>query len=185
LFQSLFGHGYVVAATALTIIALSMLANTGTGPNGALLQMAGRSGVILGIWAIGLAINIGLNVWLIPRMGLVGAAIAWTASIIFITIVTSTILWRSFGFQPFGHGYWIAAGAALGCYGALGLAARLAFGTGVVTFLVYALVSSALYAVLLFRWRSTLNLDAFESLYGGFFRGARKLQATIAGGNGR
>jgi len=185
LFQSLFGHGYVVAATALTIIALSMLANTGTGPNGALLQMAGRSGVILGIWAIGLAINIGLNVWLIPRMGLVGAAIAWTASIIFITIVTSTILWRSFGFQPFGHGYWIAAGAALGCYGALGLAARLAFGTGVVTFLVYALVSSALYAVLLFRWRSTLNLDAFESLYGGIFRGARKLQATIAGGNGR
>jgi O-antigen/teichoic acid export membrane protein len=182
LFLSVFGHGYVIASSALTILALAMLANTGTGPNGAILQMAGRSGVILVIQAISLAINIGLNVWLIPRIGLVGAAIAWLASIAFMVIVTAAILWRNYRFEPFGTGYAITAGAALACYGVLGLAARLAFGRGVVTFLLYAVVSSVLYGLVLFRWRDKLDLDAFESVYGGVVRRARTLRATIAGG---
>jgi O-antigen/teichoic acid export membrane protein len=165
LFLSVFGHGYLIASSALTTLALAMLANTGTGSSGALLQMAGRSGVILGIQAISLAINIGLNVWLIPRIGIEGAAIAWLASIVYTAIVTSTIIWRNFGMEPFGSGYWLTAAAGLGCYGVLGLAARVAFGTGGVAFVAYLIVSSALYGLVLFRWRKTLRFDAFESLY--------------------
>jgi O-antigen/teichoic acid export membrane protein len=182
LFLRLFGHGYVIASASMTILALAMLPQTGSGPNGTILQMAGRSGVNLGLQAVSFAINLGLNIWLIPRLGLVGAAIAWLASIVVFTLATSIIIWRSFGVQPFGKGFTISAGAALGCYGVLGLVARLMFGTGLLTFALYAVVSSSLYAVLLFKWRSELNLDAFESLYRGVFRRARGRRAPVGGG---
>ena len=179
LFLSLFGHGYVVASSALTILSLAMLASTGTGPNGALLQMAGRSGVILALQATSLVINVGLNLWLIPRLGLTGAAIAWTASILFIATLTNTILWRNFRIEPFGSGYLITAGAVLGCYGVLGLATRLVFGTGVIAFLLYAVVSTVLCGLVLFRFRATLNFDAFESLYSSLFRRVRQFRAAM------
>jgi O-antigen/teichoic acid export membrane protein len=168
LFLSLFGRGYVIAASALTILALAMLPNAGSGPNSAILDMAGRSGVNLGLLVISLTINVGLNVWLIPRIGLPGAAIALLASTTFLTILTSTILWRNFRLEPFGTGYWIVGGAALGCYGVLGLAVRFALGTGATTFAVFAVVSSCLYVAVLYRSREALNLDAFESLYSRF-----------------
>jgi O-antigen/teichoic acid export membrane protein len=178
---SLFGHGYVIASSALTVLSLAMLVSTGTGPSGPLLQMAGRSGVVLAIQGISLVLNLGLDIWLIPRIGLVGAALGWLASILISQLAISGVIWRNFGVQPFGSGYWITGGAALGCYGVLGLATRLAFGATAVAFVSYAIVSSVLYAVVLFRWRKTLQFDAFESLYGGIFRRARRMRASIAG----
>jgi O-antigen/teichoic acid export membrane protein len=181
LFMSIFGHGYLTASSALTILSLAMLTNTGTGPNGPLLQMGGRTGIILGIQAVGLAINVGLNVWLIPRIGLRGAAIAWLACIAFIAFVTAAFVWRDFRAAPFGGGFAISTGAALGCYGVLGLATRLAFGTGPAAFVIYAIVASALYGFVLFKWRSALNLDAFESVWRGVFRKVRKLHIRLTG----
>jgi len=181
LFMSVFGHGYLTASSALTILACAMLASTGTGPNGAVLQMGGRSGVILGMQAVGLAVNVGLNLWLIPRIGLPGAAIAWLACILFITTLTAAFVWHSFRASPFGAGYAVSAGTALGCYGVLGLATRLAFGTRPAVFAVYFIVASVLYGIMLFRWRSTLNLDAFESVWRGVWRRGRKLRARLPG----
>lgn len=169
-FQRLFGHGYVVAAPALTIVALAMLANSGTGPNGTLIQMSGRSGVTLGVWGIGAAINVGLNAWLIPTMALEGAAIAWLGTVVSTAVMFNAMLWHDFRLKPFGRGYVLAAGASLGCYGVLGALVRLTLGTGARSFVTYALVSSALYGYLMFRWRKDLNLDAFESLSGRLLR---------------
>jgi O-antigen/teichoic acid export membrane protein len=170
LFLSVFGHGYLVAVPALSILALSMLANTGTGANSVLLQMAGRSGLALAMLGGGLAINVGLDLWLIPVIGINGAAIGWMATIMEIAVVTNLILWRNYRIHPFGDGYWIAAGSALACFGVLGLIVRATFGTGIGTFFGYAVVSSTLYAVVLFKNRTRLNLDAFESLYGKLLR---------------
>ncbi len=170
LFLSVFGHGYLVAVSALAILSLSMLANTGTGGNSVLLQMAGRSGVALSMLAAGAGINVGLDVWLIPRYGIDGAAIGWTATIFEMALVTNFILWRWYRIHPFGKGYWIVGGAAVVCFGAVGLVFRLVFGTGVATFAVFAVVSCALYGTVLFKNRDTLHLDAFGSLYGKVFQ---------------
>jgi O-antigen/teichoic acid export membrane protein len=177
MFLSLFGHGYTIASSALTTLGLAALLSTGTGPSGPLLQMAGRSGVVLAIQGVSLVLNLGLDIWLIPRIGLVGAALGWMASIVVSQVAISVIIWRNFGVQPFGSGYWITAGAALGCYGVLGLATRLVFGATAAAFVPYAIVSSVLYALVLFRWRTTLQFDAFESLYGGIFRRARRMRS--------
>jgi O-antigen/teichoic acid export membrane protein len=168
MFMTIFGHGYRIGVSALTIIALAMVVNVGTGPNGLLLLMAGRSSLNLLLQGLGLVINVGLNIWLIPVLGLVGAAIAWTATILVTSCLASLILWRSFRITPFGRGYAIVCATAGGCFGVLGLMFRLAFGTGFTTFVVFAVVSCCLYVVVLYRAREALNLDAFESLYSRF-----------------
>jgi O-antigen/teichoic acid export membrane protein len=168
MFMTIFGHGYRIGVSALTIIALAMVVNVGTGPNGLLLLMAGRSSLNLLLQSLGLVINVGLNIWLIPILGLPGAAIAWTATILVTSSLASLILWRSFGITPFGRGYAIVCLAAGGCFGVLGLMFRLVFGTGVTTFAVFAVVSSCLYVAVVYRSRDALNLDAFESLYSRF-----------------
>jgi O-antigen/teichoic acid export membrane protein len=165
LFMTIFGHGYRSGAGALTILSLAMLVTIGTGPNGLLLLMSGRSGLNLAIQGLGLAVNVGLNVWLIPILGLPGAAIAWAATILVTCFCASFILWKSFRIQPFGRGYLAVVLAAGGCFGALGLIARAAFGTGVVTFVVFAIVSCSLYAGALFKARRVLNLDAFGAAF--------------------
>jgi hypothetical protein len=62
------------------------------------------------------------------------------------------------------------------------MAARLAFGTGVATFVVFSIVSSGIYGFLLFRERRTLNLQAFESLYKRFAAKSRLSFARSAHG---
>jgi O-antigen/teichoic acid export membrane protein len=186
MFMSVFGPNYTIAVGSLTILALAMLANTGTGSCGVLLLMSGRTKLMLGLQAAGLAVNVGLNLWLIPHHGpfggLVGAALSWTATILLLAVSQVVAIRRSFGILPFGRGYAVVAIAALGCFGALGLATRLAFGTGVATFVVFSIVSSGIYGIVLFRERRTLNLQAFESLYKRFAAKSRLSVARSAHG---
>jgi O-antigen/teichoic acid export membrane protein len=163
-FMSLFGHRYQMADSALMILAAATLANTGTGCNGVVLLMSGRSWVNLWIAGLGLGINVGVDVVLIPRLGLVGAAIGWTATIFVTAVVASGLLWKLYRISPFGSGYIPMAAATLACFGVPGLIARLAFGTRPLTFVAYAVVSSALYAGALYHWRRTFHLHAFTSM---------------------
>jgi O-antigen/teichoic acid export membrane protein len=174
-FQRLFGSGYVLGSTALSILACSMLVNTGTGPNGITLQMSGKSGQTLFMLTVGLLLNVGLNIWLIPTMGLVGAAIAWTATLVSNAVIANGFLWRQFRFTPFGPGYAYAAAASLGCFGVLGLATRLVFGASLMSLVAFGLVSSSIYVVVVYRGRHILRLDAFESIYAVVFRIGRRL----------
>jgi O-antigen/teichoic acid export membrane protein len=186
MFMSVFGHNYTIAVGSLTILALAMLANTGTGSCGVLLLMSGRTKLMLGLQAAGLAVNVALNLWLIPHHGpfggLVGAALSWTATILLLAVGQVVAIRRAFGILPFGRGWGVVALASLGCFGALGMAARLAFGTGVATFVVFSIVSSGIYGFLLFRERRTLNLQAFESLYKRFAAKSRLSFARSAHG---
>jgi O-antigen/teichoic acid export membrane protein len=182
LFMSIFGAGYGIAASALSVLALAMLVNTGTGSTGVLLLMSGRSGLMLAFLAAGLGANVGLNLWLIPAHGpfggLVGASIAWMVTILIMAIGPTIAIWRINGVLPFSRGWVVAALASGACFGILGLATRLVFGVRVVSFAVFAVVSTAAYAAVLFKWRQDLNVDAFGSLFGRFVRRFRVGKAT-------
>ena len=178
-FTALFGHKYQIADTALVILSLSTLANTGTGCNGMVLLMAGRSGVNLAMAGIGLAINVGLGVLLIPHLGLTGAAIGWTATILFSAAFASTLLWKLYRISPFGPGYPRIAAAAILCYAVPGLVLRLAFGARPLTFAAFAVVSSVLYAGALWFWRRDFHLDAFSSLVVRIRPGAQSAAAVV------
>jgi len=78
-----FGPGFAVVYPALTILVFGELVNTITGLNGMFLNMTGHQNVLKNIMAAAALLNIVLNLWLIPKLGFNGAAIASTASLCF------------------------------------------------------------------------------------------------------
>ena len=77
-----FGAGYDSGHSVVTILALAMLFATACGPADSVLLMAGRSWLSLWNTTIALALSIGLNLVLIPKAGITGAAITWAIATI-------------------------------------------------------------------------------------------------------
>ncbi len=166
IYLSAFGHGYAGAGQYATVIlGLTMLLATGTGPVDVMLLMAGRSGLSLANNAAALVVDLTLNVVLIPWLGVTGAAIAWAAALATRNILPLVQVQRLFGMTPTGAGLGLAAGSALGCFGALPLIARLTFGTTAT--LAGLVLGAACYAGLLWAGRSRLALTAFAALLPG------------------
>ncbi len=79
--DAVFGAAYQPAAVPLMILVVGQLASVVTGAVGYLLMMAGRQNLWLGLSLAALAGDVVLNVVLIPRFGLAGAAVATTVSL--------------------------------------------------------------------------------------------------------
>ena len=165
-----FGSGFDQGATALAILSMAMLVNLGTGNVTVVLLMGGKSSWNLLNTAVALSLNVGLNLALIPRFGMEGAAVAWAVSIIVDNLMALTEVRLFLGMRPFGVGYLPATSAALGCFGVVGLAARAMLGPTGDTFVVFLAVSIPLYAMVLWRLRRRLHLD---ELAGAFVSGPR------------
>jgi len=75
------------ALSAFAILASAQWVNAMCGPVMYLLNMTDRERMALKILAASAVLNVVLNIWLVPRMGLVGAA--WATAI-------GTVLWNTF-----------------------------------------------------------------------------------------
>ncbi len=98
---ALFGPDFVKGSTALIILAAAYLVMTGTGPAGDVVLMTGRSKAILYAAAASGALGLGLNAYLIPRYGLIGAASATGLAIAFGNLANVLMAWRFTGLQPY------------------------------------------------------------------------------------
>lgn len=156
----IFGGGFSRGATALLILALAQLVNLGTGNVLIVLLMAGKSSWNLINSAISVALNIGLNLILIPRWGINGAAVAWAVSILCTNLAALIEVRYLLKLRPFGRGYFVIAGAAAVCFGVAGIVIRAAMGMTLVSVATYAVVASAAYGFLLWRSRELLQLSA-------------------------
>ncbi len=79
--------GAAATGAAVTVIfAFGQLVNAATGPCGTLLNMSGRVTVNMYDNLAALALNILLNLWLIPAYGIIGAAVAWSVSLAAVNI---------------------------------------------------------------------------------------------------
>lgn len=154
----IFGNGYQGGATALAVLAVAGLVNLGTGNVMVLLLMAGKSTWTLLDAAGSLTVNLALNLLLIPHIGITGAAIAWSVSIIGTNVVALFQLNRALGLRPFGSGYPLACAAPIICFGVVGAGARMLLGTSVEAAGLTVVVGSLLYLVALFRFRGDLLL---------------------------
>jgi O-antigen/teichoic acid export membrane protein len=121
---AIFGHRFVVGASVTIILAGGKLVDSATGPCGLMLNMSGRPGLSLVDNVIALALNIGLNIWLIPRHGIVGSAWAWAVSLAVVNIARVVQVRRVLGMFPFGIGEARALVAAL-LAAAMALSVRL------------------------------------------------------------
>jgi O-antigen/teichoic acid export membrane protein len=154
----IFGHGFGAGRGALLVLGLTMLAATAVGTVDVVLLMGGRSSWNLYNTVAGLSLNLVLNLVLIPHLGITGAAIAWSSSILITNLAPLAQVWHFMGLHPFGRGFPKAAMAAGICYGALGLAVRLTLGTSFPVFIAYLVVAGIGYLAFLWRFRQDLEL---------------------------
>ena len=101
----LFGSLYIEASIALQILALGMFIHTFLGPNGVTLIITGKTRFSMWTSLIGVIINIALNIFLIPTLGILGAAIASASSLAVINLLKSTWLYLLFRIHPFTKNY--------------------------------------------------------------------------------
>ncbi len=162
----IFGHKFAVGADALLILGLAMLIDMGTGAVRSVLFMGGKSSWIMLDNLAALATDVVLNVILIPRIGINGAAIAWAASIAVGNLVPLYQVWRLWRLQPVGRGSLIVTACAVACYGLFGLGVRLTLGAGPVGFGVFVVVGTAAYTLLLWRFRRWLRVGVLKEAFG-------------------
>ena len=91
----LFGQGYVIANNALLFLLAAQFFNAVSGPGAIYLNMTGRQKTLNKILVSALIINISLNFYLIPTLGINGAAIATLASLIIWNTITSVLIYSS------------------------------------------------------------------------------------------
>jgi O-antigen/teichoic acid export membrane protein len=139
------GSHFESGDAALATVSLAMLVNIATGPVDWVLLMAGKSSWNLANAAGALVVNVVLNLLLIPRMGMEGAAIAWAVSILINNVTPALEVWLLLNLAPFGKNFLLAAAGSTVCFGVFGLAGRLLLGSSILSAVVSLGVGCVLY----------------------------------------
>jgi O-antigen/teichoic acid export membrane protein len=134
-----FGRGFDQGADALVILAVGGMIGAACGPVDMVLLMGGRSSATMLSAAIGLTVNIGVNVALVPRYGFVGAAWAWSATIASTNLIGVWQIRRLIGRAGYGS-IWVRAMVA-------GLAA-----------------GAVAYALILRRWQDLIPMEILRGV---------------------
>lgn len=162
-----FGPKYATGASVLVVLGLAMLVATACGIVDMVLAMAGRTLWTFANSVVALVIMVGLDLLLIPPLGIFGAALGWGAAILFNNLTPLTQLAVSMRLHPFGRSTFTAAAVALGTMGVV--PGALALGQAPASVLLAAFGAGVLvYAALVWHWRSLLSLDVLRG--GGFVK---------------
>jgi O-antigen/teichoic acid export membrane protein len=175
---AVFGREFAGGQVVLVVLAATMLVATAVGPVDVVLLMGGGSAWNLVNTVLALGVNLALNLVLIPRYGLAGAAAASAAGTLLNNLLPLVQVWRSMGLHPFGAGVAVAAGLSAVCFGLVGVALRVLLGPTLPGLALYVVASCGLYAVLLWRFREHLD---WEALRGVLARPGRRPRPVGAG----
>lgn len=151
---------------AVVILAFAMALAAVSGPVDGALLMAGRSGLSLANNTAALAVDMVLNVALIPPFGVTGAAIAWAAAIVTRNLLPLVQVRSLLALSPFSVGSCQVAVAAVACFGALPLLVRLFTGTNPVAVVAVLVPCAAAYVGLLWAVRGRIALTTLPDLLG-------------------
>jgi len=98
---SLFGHAYLAAETPYIVLAVGYCLFGILGVSRSYLQFTKRNDLSMIALAVGVVVNIVLNVVLIPRYGMTGAAVSTLASLFATALLETILLYRATGLLPF------------------------------------------------------------------------------------
>jgi O-antigen/teichoic acid export membrane protein len=162
-----FGPGFLDGAPALTVLAIGAFAGAATGSVTVILLMGGKSSWNLFNTSIALAADVVIGVLLIPRIGLIGAAISTDVAVLIANVLPVIQVHRLYRMHPFGRGFRVAMTASLGCFALIGVPIRLVFGQSLPVVLLYALLSCSVYALALWLKRDVLQLTRLSGMVSG------------------
>jgi O-antigen/teichoic acid export membrane protein len=163
-FLAIFGHTYQAGYEVLIILGITQLVAAACGQVDMVLITTGRSSWSLMNGLLAMVVNVGLDLLLIPRYGINGAAIGWAAAIGAANLMPLIQVARSVRLQPFGRGTIIACALCLATFGAVPLALRYLLGSGLWAIAVAMVIGGALLAVGLWRFRDVLELSVMPGL---------------------
>jgi O-antigen/teichoic acid export membrane protein len=157
---TVFGHSYRAGATVMVILGLTMLLATGCGQVDMVLVTTGRSSWSLINGLLAVVVNVGLDVALIPRYGITGAAIGWSAAIIITNLMPLAQVAATKRLHPFGRGTFVSAALCAFSFGVLPLAARHLIGPGAVPSLAAIGCGCVVMAAGIWHFRGDLHVAA-------------------------
>ncbi len=97
-FMGIFGKEFREGASALVFLTIGQFVNASVGSVGYILQMTDKQKIFQNIILIAAILNIMLNLFLIPKLGIVGAAIASAIAFCFINIIPFFLIRYYYGF---------------------------------------------------------------------------------------
>lgn len=161
LYLGIFGPAYATGEATAVVLLLcgAMLVASGCGAVDNVLAMTGRTTWNLGNVSAALLVNVGLNLLLLPRLGILGAGIAWAAATLVKNLLPLGQLAAHRGLHPYGKATLLAAGLAVGCFGVPPLLMRLAWGPSAPALLAGAGAGAVCYLAALWLLRRPLRLD--------------------------
>ena len=159
-----FGHGYSSGDTVIILIAASMLLSTGLGMVDTVLAMAGHTSWNLANALLALGANIGLDFWLIPHHGIVGAAIGWATAIVVRNVAAALQVAIAMRFQPVARSGIVAVLLAVTCFAAVPVVCRVILGDSGSGLFVSLAIGCVAYLAGLRAFRIPLRLDSLTSL---------------------
>lgn len=159
-----FGPGYAAGRPVVLVLAGVMLVATACGMVDMLLTMAGRTTATLVNSLAALGVMLTLDLLLIPRFGILGAAVGWAAAILVKNLLPLLRLHTELRLHPFGRATLSAAGLAAAAFGALPWLVAGALPGSAGTVVVAVLVGGAAYAAAVLRWSAALDLPPLRAL---------------------
>jgi O-antigen/teichoic acid export membrane protein len=113
LLLSLFGASFVGGYPILFVLSIGLLFRASIGPAETLLIMAGQQGISAAVYTLTFFFNVAMNVFLIPRYGLLGAAAATSTALAAESLAVYYIAYRRLGIRcSIVHALWPARPAA-------------------------------------------------------------------------
>jgi O-antigen/teichoic acid export membrane protein len=161
---SVFGSTYRAGSAVMLILALTMLLATGCGQVDVVLITSGRSSWSLANGLVQVVFNVGLDLILIPRYGITGAAIGWAVAIVLGNLIPLAQLGAVLRLHPFGRGTLIAVLLSTVSFGVIPLAARTFLGAGGTSLAVGIAGGCLVQAAGMWWFRGPLRLAAMPGL---------------------
>jgi O-antigen/teichoic acid export membrane protein len=157
---SIFGHSYQAGSDVMIILALAMLFGTACGQVDMVLITTGRSGWSLfnGLLAVG--VNIGVDLLLIPKYGITGAAIGWAVAIVVSNLMPLAQLGAVFRLHPFGRGTLAAGAVSVLSFCVIPVGMRALLDGGAAVSIAAVVAGCAVFAAGLWWCRASLRLSA-------------------------
>jgi O-antigen/teichoic acid export membrane protein len=161
---AIFGHSYRAGDTVMVVLSLTMLFASACGQVDMVLITTGRSTWSLFNGLLAVSVDVAVDLLLIPRYGILGAAIGWSAAIVVSNLIPLIQLMATIRLHPFGRGT-IAAGAVSAVsFCAIPLAAHVVLGGGAVALAAGAAAGCLVLAASLWWLRSALHLSAMPGV---------------------
>lgn len=156
---TVFGHAYSAGSDVMILLGAAMLLASACGQVDVVLTSTGRSALSLANGLIALTVNVGVDLALIPRYGITGAAIGWAAAIAASNLIPLAQVAKIVRIHPFGAGTLIACALTGLSFGGLPVLVRFLLGGGTGAQLVAIAAGCVALAAGMWRWRERLQLS--------------------------